>query len=75
MLRANPLQGPLEGVGPESRDFMGPEIATSEASAKFSTNTHETDYSASISRQDAHSRNALLKPDEAEHYATLAWSR
>jgi hypothetical protein len=25
---ANPLQGPLEGVGPENRDFLGPEMAT-----------------------------------------------
>jgi hypothetical protein len=27
------LRGPLEGVGPENRDFLGPEMATSEASA------------------------------------------
>jgi len=25
--------GPLEGVGPENRDFLGPEMATSKASA------------------------------------------
>jgi hypothetical protein len=27
-VRANLLQGPLEGVGPENRDFFGPEMAT-----------------------------------------------
>jgi hypothetical protein len=25
---ASPLQGPLERVGPENRDFLGPEMAT-----------------------------------------------
>jgi hypothetical protein len=30
--RANPLQRPLKGVGPETRDFLGPEMAMSEAS-------------------------------------------
>jgi hypothetical protein len=25
---ANPVQGPLEGVGPENQDFFGPEMAT-----------------------------------------------
>ncbi len=25
----NALQGPLEGVGPENQDFVGPEMATS----------------------------------------------
>ncbi len=34
LMRTNPLQGPLEGVGPENRVFLGPEIETSEASAK-----------------------------------------
>ncbi len=29
----NPFQGPLEGVGPGNKDFFGPEMATSEASA------------------------------------------
>ncbi len=29
----HPLQWPLEGVGPENRDFLGPEMATTEASA------------------------------------------
>ncbi len=24
LMRANPLQGPLEEVGPENRDFLGP---------------------------------------------------
>ncbi len=24
LMRANPLQWPLEGVGPENRDFFGP---------------------------------------------------
>ncbi len=32
-MRANPLQGPLEGVRPENRDFLGPEMAKSEACA------------------------------------------
>jgi hypothetical protein len=31
LMRANPLQGPLEGVGPENRDFLGPETATRKA--------------------------------------------
>ncbi len=31
LMRANPLRVPLEGVGPEP--FLGPEMATSEASA------------------------------------------
>jgi hypothetical protein len=26
----NPLQGPLEGVGPEIETFLGPEMATGE---------------------------------------------
>ncbi len=30
-MRANPLQGSLEGVDPENRDFLGPDMATSEA--------------------------------------------
>ncbi len=30
---ATSLRGALEGVGPENRDFLGPEMATSEASA------------------------------------------
>jgi hypothetical protein len=33
LMRANPLQGPLEGVRPENRDFLGPEMAKSEACA------------------------------------------
>jgi hypothetical protein len=32
LMRANPLQGSLEGVDPENRDFFGPEMATREAS-------------------------------------------
>ncbi len=28
----NSIGGLLEGVGPENRDFLGPEMATSEAS-------------------------------------------
>jgi hypothetical protein len=24
LMRANPLQGPMEGVGPENRDCLGP---------------------------------------------------
>jgi hypothetical protein len=31
--RATSLRGALEGVGPENRDFLGPEMATSEAIA------------------------------------------
>jgi hypothetical protein len=33
LMQANPLQGPLRGVVPENQDFLGPEMATSEASA------------------------------------------
>jgi hypothetical protein len=33
LMQANPLQGPWKGVGPENFDFLGPEMATSEASA------------------------------------------
>ncbi len=33
LMRANPLQGSLEWVGPENRDFLGHEMATSESSA------------------------------------------
>jgi hypothetical protein len=32
LMRANPLLRPLEGVGPEIKTFLGPEMATSEAS-------------------------------------------
>ncbi len=31
--RATSLRGALEGLGPENRDFLGPEMAASEASA------------------------------------------
>ncbi len=27
LMWANPFRGPLEGVGPENRDFLGPENA------------------------------------------------
>ncbi len=30
LMGANPLTGPLEGLGPENRDFLGPEMASSE---------------------------------------------
>ncbi len=30
LMGANPIRGPLEGVGPENRDFLGPEMTTSE---------------------------------------------
>jgi hypothetical protein len=30
LMRENPLQGQLEGVGSENGDFLGPEMATSE---------------------------------------------
>jgi hypothetical protein len=33
LMRATSLRGALEGVGPENQDFLGPEMATSEASA------------------------------------------
>jgi hypothetical protein len=33
LMRATPLRGPLEGVCPDNRDFLGPEMAMSEASA------------------------------------------
>ncbi len=33
LMRANPFRGPLEGVGPENRDFLGPEMATSEVTS------------------------------------------
>ncbi len=32
LTRENPLLGQLEGVGPEIETFLGPEIATNEAS-------------------------------------------
>ncbi len=32
LMGANPFRGPLEGVDPENQDFLGPEMATSEAS-------------------------------------------
>jgi hypothetical protein len=32
-MRENTFRGPLEGVDPENRAFLGPEMATSEASA------------------------------------------
>ncbi len=31
LMGANPLQGPLKGLGPENGDIFGPEIATSKA--------------------------------------------
>ncbi len=31
LMRENIFRGPLEGVGPENRDFLGPEMATSKA--------------------------------------------
>ena len=33
LMWANQFRGPLEKVGPENREFFGPEMATSEASA------------------------------------------
>jgi hypothetical protein len=33
-----PLQGPLEGVGPENQDFLGPEMATNETHVHKITN-------------------------------------
>ncbi len=37
---ANPLRGLLKGVGPENRDFFGPEKATSEASTRLHSRLH-----------------------------------
>ncbi len=34
LMRENTFREPLEGVGPENRDFLGPEMATSEGSPK-----------------------------------------
>ncbi len=33
LMWANPLQGPLDGVGPEIETFLCPEVTTSEVSA------------------------------------------
>ncbi len=33
LMRENPFRGPLEGEDPENRDFLGPEMATSEVNA------------------------------------------
>jgi hypothetical protein len=38
LMGANPFRGPLEGVGPENRDFFRPEMATSEANANTKNN-------------------------------------
>jgi hypothetical protein len=35
---ANPLQGLLEGVGPENRDFFGPEMASGKTHVHKITN-------------------------------------
>jgi hypothetical protein len=32
LLGANPFRGPLERVGPENRDFLGPDMPTRETS-------------------------------------------
>ncbi len=32
LMQANPLQRPLEGVGPENQDFLGPERPKTKAS-------------------------------------------
>jgi hypothetical protein len=31
LMRENPFRGPLEGVGPENRDFLGLDMASSKA--------------------------------------------
>ncbi len=31
LMGENPFLGPLEGVGPENRDFLGPEMTTAKA--------------------------------------------
>jgi hypothetical protein len=37
LARANPLQGPFEGEGPENRDFFGtPEMVASLKKSRFS---------------------------------------
>ncbi len=33
LMRENQFRGPLKGLGPENRDYFGPEMATSAASA------------------------------------------
>ncbi len=38
LIQANPLLGPLEGVGPEIETFLGPEIAMSDILAQKSRN-------------------------------------
>jgi hypothetical protein len=32
LMRANPFRGPVEGMDTKNRDFLGPEMASSEAS-------------------------------------------
>ncbi len=39
LIRANPLQGSLKGVGPENLTFLGPEMASSESSALWAQNS------------------------------------
>ena len=41
LMRENPFRGPLEGVSPENRDFLGPEMAMSEASAIWAQKSQE----------------------------------
>jgi hypothetical protein len=45
LMRENPFRGPLEGVGHENRDFFGPEMARSEASAIWAQKSQEFLYS------------------------------
>jgi hypothetical protein len=40
LMRANPFRGPLEGAGPENRDFSGSEMATSAAAVDESHGAH-----------------------------------
>ncbi len=48
LMRENPFRGPLEGVGPENRDFFGPEMATSEASAVWALESRVSVFSIYI---------------------------
>jgi hypothetical protein len=47
---ANPLQGPLTGVGPEIKTFLGREMATSETHVHKITNVPVFLYGAWTSR-------------------------
>ncbi len=63
LLWENPFRGPLEGVGPENRDFFGPEIATSEASAIWAQKSRDFQFSGPTpynGPRDGFSRNKII---------------